>query len=209
MCGCVATDSPKKMFEQFSIAFTGSGLLLALFVPLLLTLFLRIIGRGVPPACEVPGMPAGIGGLLLGLLFFLSVDAMLLLFELGRGAGEVARVISMDADFAWPAIKTIIPGAIVVFALLAAIMVLTIGRSRAALWTAVVLLWVAGPGGDFLKAVILGIPVDVSSGFAGISTFTILATIYLLFSNRSAFTYGLSSAKKIEKAYLAKRNLAS
>lgn len=209
MCGCAATDSPKKMFEQFSIAFTGSGLLLALFVPLLLTLFLRIIGRGVPPACEVPGMPAGIGGLLLGLLFFLSVDAMLQLFELGRGAGEVARVISMDADFAWPAIKTIIPGAIVVFALLAAIMVLTIGRSRAALLTAVVLLWVAGPGGDFLKAVILGISVDVSSGFAGISTFTILATIYLLFSNRSAFTYGLSSAKKIEKAYLAKRNLAS
>ena len=90
MCGFVATDSPKKMFEQFSIAFTGSGLLLALFVPLLLTLFLRIIGRGVPPACEVPGMPAGIGGLLLGLLFFLSVDAMLQLFELGRGVSSGA-----------------------------------------------------------------------------------------------------------------------
>ena len=193
------------MFEQFSIAFTGTGLLLALVVPLLLTFFLRIIARGVPPACSVPGMPAGVGGLLLALLFFLCVDAMLQLFELGRGAGEVPRVISMDADFAWPAIKTIIPGAITVFALLAAIMTLTIGRSRAALWFAVLLLWVAGPGGDFLKAVILGIPVDVSSGFAGISAFTILATLYLLFSNRSAFTYGLSSARKIENAYKAKQ----
>ena len=193
------------MFAQFSIAITGTGLLVALEMPLLLTFFLRFIARGVPPACSVPGMPAGVGGLLLALLFFLCVDAMLQLFELGRGAGEVARVISMDADFAWPAIKTIIPGAITVFALLAAIMTLTIGRSRAALWFAVLLLWVAGPGGDFLKAVILGIPVDVSSGFAGISTFTILATLYLLFSNRSAFTYGLSSARKIENAYKAKQ----
>ena len=196
------------MFEQFFIAFTGTGLLLALVVPLVLTFFLRIIGRGVAPACSVPGMPAGIGGLLLALLFFLCVDAMLQLFELGLCAGEVARVISMDADFSWPAIKTIIPGAITVFALLAAILILTIGRSRSALWTALLLLWVAGPGGDFLKAIILGIPVDVSSGFAGISTFTILSTIYLLFSNRSAFTYGLASAKKIENAYRAKQNLS-
>ena len=42
-----------------------------------------------------------------------------------------------------------------------------------------------------LNAVILGVPYNMSSGFYGISFFTILVTLYLLFSERSANTYGL------------------
>lgn len=184
------------MFENTTIHFTSAGLLIAAVAPCLIVLFLWLAGRSVPPAVKAPG--AGVGGLLLLVLLILAVKAALSLFELGRQAGEAARVIAMDAQFAWPAIKSTLPAVVNAVSIITALVLLTFGRSKGALMTALAAVWIAGPGDDFLKSVILGIPFNLSQGFAGISFFTILVTLYLLFSLRSALTYGLSSAKRVD-----------
>lgn len=191
------------MFDHFSIVFTGTGLLTAVAAPLAITFFLWIIAKSAPPAARIPGISAGVGGFMLVILFGLAADATIQLFELGKGAGEVARIISMDSSYAWPAIKTIIPGALSAIGVLLALALLTLGRSTAALALAILFMWAAGPLADLLKAAVLGIPFDPGRGFFGISFFLIIATIYLLFSNRAAFTYGLSSARRMEARWRA------
>lgn len=184
------------MFESTTIHFTGTGLLLAALAPCLIAFFLWLVGRSVPPAVDREGVRAGIGGLLLVVLLILSAKAAVSLFDLGRQAGEAARVISMDVQYAWPAVKSTIPAAINAVGIIVALVLLTLGRSPGAFWTALAAIWVAGPGDDVLKMLILGIPFNFSQGFAGISFFTILVTLYLLFSIRSAYTYGIGSAKR-------------
>ena len=112
----------------------------------------------------------------------------------------------MNADFWLPAVETLIPLAVASAALLTAILLLTFGRSRASLWTAVLCIWVAGPGYDALNAVILGIPFDPDRGFAGVSFFTIVATLYLLFSVRAGVTYGTGAARRLEARASAEKN---
>ena len=81
-------------------------------------------------------------------------------------------------------------GLMVLIPVLLALFLLAFGRRRLTLFTALVCVWIAGPASDGLNAVILGVPYNMSSGFYGISFFTILVTLYLLFSERSANTYG-------------------
>ena len=194
------------MHTELSFAFTGLEAFLLLAVPAVLALLLRQLSRSAPPAVILPGRPFGIGGLLFWLLYGLSLEAVVRLFAFGRASGEVARVISMNADFWLPAMETLIPLAVASAALLTAILLLTFGRSRASLWTAVLCIWVAGPGYDALNAVILGIPFDPDRGFAGVSFFTIVATLYLLFSVRAGGTYGTGAARRLEALASAEKN---
>lgn len=181
------------MFES-TIHFTMTGLLFAGAVPVILAALLWLVGRSVPPA--VRDARAGIGGLLLLVLLILSVKAVLSMFDLGHQAGEAVRVISVDSNFAWPAIKSTLPAIVNTVSILSVLVLLAIGRTRGALFTALALVWVAGPGDDLLKMLILGIPFDLSQGFLGISFFTILVTLYLLLSVRSSMTYGLPGASR-------------
>lgn len=187
------------MYSSFSIAFTETGALIAFGLPLVVTTVLWGLGRLVPPAVRVPGYPAGISGFLLVLLFVICVSAAIQLFSVWIDSAEVLRVISMDSSFAWPAVKTLLPGLAAAGADLLAGLLLTLGRSRLTLWAALICLWMAGPGADVMKAWILGIPFDAHSGFFGISLFTIISTLYLLFSNRAAYTYGFSSARRMAR----------
>ncbi|MDO5530975.1 hypothetical protein [Sutterella sp.] len=183
------------MFES-TVHFTGMGILFAVAAPCIVVFFLWLLGRSVPPAVRPTGRPAGVGGLLLVVLLILSAKAVVSLFALGQQAGECVRVVSMSPDFLWPAVKSTLPAAVNAVAIMLALVLLTLGRSPAALFTALVAVWVAGPGDDFLKSVILGVPFNPSQGFMGISFFTIIVTVYLLFSSRSAHTYGLPSARR-------------
>ena len=110
------------------------------------------------------------------MLLILSVKAALSLFELGRQAGEAANVLAVSIDFVGPVLKSLIPATVNALAILLALFLLAFGRRRLTLFTALVCVWIAGPASD---------------GFYGISFFTILVTLYLLFSERSANTYGL------------------
>ena len=184
------------MIETTTIHFTGMGLLLAAIAPCLIAFFLWLVGRSVPPAVAGEGIRAGLGGLLLVVLLILSAKAAVSLFDLGRQAGEAARVISMDAQYAWPAIKSTLPAVINAVSIILALVLLTLGRTPGTFWTALIAIWVAGPADDLLKMLILGIPFNFTQGLAGISFFTILVTVYLLFSVRSAYTYGIGSARR-------------
>lgn len=179
------------------------GLLVGLIVPVVLWAVLLFIGKRVPPVVKIPGMPCGIGGLLSFLLFSFSFEAAWSLWTFGRALGEVIRVAVMDAAFIWPAVKTLIPSLFASVAAVGVLVLLAVGRSPAALWTSVVLLWVAGPVNDWLESVILGVPFAPGQAFAGVSVFTVVATVYLLFSRRPAFTYGTRGAKKIAAQYAA------
>ena len=174
------------MTEFFNVQLSSMGMGLMVLIPVLLALFFWVIGRVVPPARRPAGRPAGLGGLLI-----LSVKAALSLFELGRQAGEAANVLAVSIDFVGPVLKSLIPATVNALAILLALFLLAFGRRRLTLFTALACVWIAGPASDGLNAVILGVPYNMSSGFYGISFFTILVTLYLLFSERSANTYGL------------------
>lgn len=179
------------------------GLLVGLIVPIVLWAVLLVIAKRVPPVVKLPGMPSSVGGLLSLLLFCLAFEAAWSLWIFGRALGEVIRVAMMDAQFIWPAVKTLIPSLFASFAGVGVLVLLAVGRSPAALWTAVALLWFTGPVNDWLESVILGVPFAPDQAFAGVSIFTIVATVYLLFSRRPAFTYGTRSAKRIAAQYAA------
>ena len=179
------------MTEFFNVQLSSMGMGLMVLIPVLLALFFWVIGRVVPPARRPAGRPAGLGGLLCVVLLILSVKAALSLFELGRQAGEAANVLAVSIDFVGPVLKSLIPATVNALAILLALFLLAFGRRRLTLFTALVCVWIAGPASDGLNAVLLGVPYNMSSGFYGISFFTILVTLYLLFSERSANTYGL------------------
>ena len=100
-------------------------------------------------------------------------------------------MLAVSIDFVGPVLKSLIPATVNAIAILLALFLLAFGRRRLTLFTALVCVWIAGPASDGLNAVILGVPYNMSSGFYGISFFTILVTLYLLFSERSANTSGL------------------
>ena len=170
------------MTEFFNVQLSSMGMGLMVLIPILLALFFWVIGRVVPPARRPAGRPAGLGGLLCVVLLILSVKAALSLFELGRQAGEAANVLAVSIDFVGPVLKSLIPATVNALAILLALFLLAFGRRRLTLFTALVCVWIAGPASDGLNAVILGVPYNMSSGFYGISFFTILVTLYLLFS---------------------------
>ncbi len=181
---------------MFAVTFSTVGVALALLAPLLFTLLLFVVARLCPPALRAPGAASGMGGALLLVLFVLACEAVISLFRLGRDAGEVASVIAMEASYAWPALQTLIPEALKAFGVVAALLLLTVGRSPRALRWAIGFLWLAGPAADLLRAPFLGIPFDFSKGFMGVSAVTVLVTLYLLFSRRSNLTYGTASGRR-------------
>lgn len=179
------------MHESFAVQFTSAGIGLILLVPAVLAAFFWLVGRAIPPAVRPAGRPAGLGGLLCLVLLILSVKAAMSLFELGRQAGEAAKVLAVSIDFAGPVLKSLVPAAVNAVAILGALFLLALGRSRVTLLAALACVWIAGPASDGLSALILGVPYNMSSGFYGVSLFTILVTLYLLFAERSVNTYGL------------------
>ena len=152
---------------------------------------IRRIARAVPPVYQVPGIPSGVGGLLLFTIVLLIVD------HFGRAAGEAARVISMSTDYLWPVAQTLIPDFAASFFLLIAIGALVFGRSSVALGAAVVCAWLGGPLVAVLRTIYLGLPIELAGEPTGLLFLTVVVTLYLLFSNRPALTYGTASGRRL------------
>lgn len=185
--------------STFAFSFSAAGLIVALLAPVLLAIALFAVARIAPPALTVKGFASKPGGVFLVFLFLFACQATFSLFEFGRAAGEVARVLAMDAQFAWPAIKTLIPQTVSVVAVIGALLMFTVGRSPGALYGGVAALWISGPVADLLRAPILGIPFDVTQNFMGVSAVTIVATVYLLCSRRTSLLYGTASGRALAR----------
>ena len=152
---------------------------------------IRRIARAVPPVYQVPGIPSGVGGLLLFTIVLLIVEAVNALYHFGRAAGEAARVISMSTDYLWPVAQTLIPDFAASFFLLIAI------GSSVALGAAVVCAWLGGPLVAVLRTIYLGLPIELAGEPTGLLFLTVVVTLYLLFSNRPALTYGTTSGRRL------------
>lgn len=136
---------------------------------------IRRIARAVPPVYQVPGIPSGVGGLLLFTIVLLIVEAVNALYHFGRAAGEAARVISMSTDYLWPVAQTLIPDFAASFFLLIAIGALV----------------------AVLRTIYLGLPIELAGEPTGLLFLTVVVTLYLLFSNRPALTYGTASGRRL------------
>lgn len=187
--------------ETTVIHFSGMQLMLMLAlcaVAVLLPVWaIRRIARAVPPACRAPGVASGVGGLLLLTIVLLVAEAVNALYHFGRAAGEAARIISMSADYLWPVVQTMIPDFAASFFLLIAIGALVFGRSPAALGAAVVCAWLGGPLVAILRTIYLGLPIELAGEPAGLLFLTVVVTLYLLFANRPALTYGTGAGRRL------------
>ena len=125
------------MMETTVVHFSGMQVMLMIALCAIAVLVpvwaIRRIARAVPPVYQVPGIPSGVGGLLLFTIVLLIVEAVNALYHFGRAAGEAARVISMSTDYLWPVAQTLIPDFAASFFLLIAIGALVFGRSSVAL----------------------------------------------------------------------------
>ena len=101
------------MMETTVVHFSGMQVMLMIALCAIAVLVpvwaIRRIARAVPPVYQVPGIPSGVGGLLLFTIVLLIVEAVNALYHFGRAAGEAARVISMSTDYLWPVAQTLIP----------------------------------------------------------------------------------------------------
>ncbi len=183
------------------IHFTGmqmlliTGLfLLAVLVPLWL---LKRFAQIVPPVYKVNGIPSGVGGLLLMVVGILIAQAVPALYHLGRSGASVVRVLEVDVAFWWAAVQTLIPDLVTVVCLLTAIGALIFGRTPWALRLAIVMAWLGGPLVAFLRHLYLGLPLEVAGEPTGLFFLTVVMTIYLLFSNRPALTYGTEAGRHL------------
>ena len=188
------------MMETTVVHFSGTQAMLMLALLALAVLLpvwaIRRIARAVPPAYTAPGAASGVGGLLLFTIVMLVIEAVFALYHFGRAAGEAARVITMSADYIWPVVQTMIPDFSASFFLLIAIGALVFGRSPTALAPAVVCACLGGPLVAVLRTIYLGLPVELASEPTGLFFLTVVVTVYLLFSNRPALTYGTASGRK-------------
>ncbi len=152
------------------------------------------IARAVPPALEKPGYASGVSGVLLFVVLFMWLTAITPLFRLGREAAEVARVIMLDAQYWAAAVQTLIPDLVSAVLLTIASFMLTLGRTPRALYTAVVLGWLGGPASAFLRAEFLNIPLTLTGEPSAYVLAMVVVTLYLVFADRAALTYGLARA---------------
>ena len=187
--------------ETTVIHFSGMQLMLMLAlcaVAVLLPVWaIRRIARAVPPACRAPGVASGVGGLLLLTIVLLVAEAVNALYHFGRAAGEAARIISMSADYLWPVVQTMIPDFAASFFLLIAIGALVFGRSPAAPGAAIVCAWLGGPLVAILRTIYLGLPIELAGEPTGLLFLTVVVTLYLLFANRPALTYGTGAGRRL------------
>ena len=183
------------------IHFTGMQMLLLTGLFLIAVLgplwILKRFAQIVPPVYKVNGIPSGVGGLLLMVVGILVAQAVSALYHFGRAAGEVQRVIAMDSSFWWAAAQTLIPDLVSVVCLLTAIGALVFGRRPFALRLGIVMSWLGGPLVAFLRYLYLGLPIEVAGEPTGLFFLTIVMTLYLLFSNRPALTYGTESGRHL------------
>ena len=191
------------------ITLTGTQSLLALALICLVVLIAlwavtRLV-RAVPPALTVPGKPSGVGGILLLIIAALMAKDVTALYQFGHGIGEAARVIALDASYAWPALQTLIPEFVSSAALSAAIVALVFGRSPAALYFAVLSIWIGGPAAYVLRGPFQGLPVEFSMSLGWNSALMVVLTLFLLFSRRSNLTYGTAAGRR----FAARRAAAS
>ena len=173
------------MMETTVVHFSGMQVMLMIALCAIAVLVpvwaIRRIARAVPPVYQVPGIPSGVGGLLLFTIVLLIVEAVNALYHFGRAAGEAARVISMSTDYLWPVAQTLIPDFAASFFLLIAIGALVFGRSSVAV----------------LRTIYLGLPIELAGEPTGLLFLTVVVTLYLLFSNRPALTYGTASGRRL------------
>lgn len=181
-------------FSGWQMLLAASLFLLAVLVPVWAV---RRIANAIPPVYAPQGMPSGVGGLLLLTVGILIVEAVNALWHFGRAAGEAARVIAMDSDFVWPAVQTVIPDFAAAFFLMIAVGALVFGRSPFALGLAVFSAWLGGPMVAFLRTIYLGLPLEVAGEPTGLFFLTLVITVYLLFSNRPALTYGTRAGRQL------------
>ena len=161
--------------------------------------FLSKLAGSVPPAVSVPGKKSGVGGLLLVTLGILVIEALTSLWHFGRGLGEVIRIMLMDTSFIWPVLQTLIPDFAAAVFLMASVCALTFGRTPRALGIAVVCAWLGGPLTAVLRNIYLGVPLDLTGEPTAFCLLTVVISIYLLFSVRSALTYGTASGRQLQK----------
>ena len=100
-------------------------------------------------------------------------------------------------DYLWPVAQTLIPDFAASFFLLIAIGALVFGRSSVALGAAVVCAWLGGPLVAVLRTIYLGLPIELAGEPTGLLFLTVVVTLYLLFSNRPALTYGTASGRRL------------
>ena len=183
-------------FSFWQLAMFAGLIVLAAAVPLWL---LSRLAGAVPPAVSVPGRKGGVGGLLLVTVGILVVEALASLWHFGRGLGEVIRIMLMDTSFIWPVLQTLIPDFAAAVFLITAVCALVFGRSPRALGLAFVCAWLGGPLTAVLRHLYLGIPLDVTGEPTAFCLLTVVISFYLLFSVRSALTYGTAAARRMEK----------
>ena len=62
---------------------------------------------------------------------------------------------------------------------------------------AVVCAWLGGPLVAVLRTIYLGLPIELAGEPTGLLFLTVVVTLYLLFSNRPALTYGTASGRRL------------
>ena len=182
---------------SFSTGQLGMIICAAIVVLLLPIVFVKILGRAFPPVYTVSHRASGVGGFLLFTIGVIFAESFIALYHFGQGLGEVFHIASMDSSFIWPAVQTLIPDLAAALFLISAAYVLTCKRSTEALYTATAMLWLGGPLTAFLRQYYLGIPFTLDGEPTASFLLTCVLTLYLLFSDRAALTYGTNSGTRL------------
>ena len=182
---------------SFSTGQIGMMIGAAVILLLLPIVLVRILGRAFPPVYGISHRASGVGGMLLFTIGVIFAEAFFALFHFGKGLGEVFHIASMDARFIWPAIQTLIPDLAAALFLFSAACILTGKRSAKALYTATAMMWLGGPLTAFLRQYYLGIPFAIDGEPTASFLLTCVLTLYLLFSDRAALTYGTAAGARL------------
>ncbi len=182
---------------SFSTGQIGMIVCAAVIVLLLPIILVKILGRAFPPVYTISHRASGIGGILLFTIGVIFAESFFALYHFGQGLGEVFHIASMDSRFIWPAIQTLIPDLVAALFLVSAAFVLTCKRTAEALYTATAMMWLGGPLTAFLRQYYLGIPFTFDGEPTASFLLTCVLTLYLLFSDRAALTYGTNSGARL------------
>lgn len=187
-------------------AFAASGDL-PLLIPVIAACFAfgpYICGKLVGPKFMWPGAASGVGG-WLG--FFILISGFKTAFDfLGFSAaalhvGEIASQAGFSLAASAAFVKT--PELIAFAGSIVSTASLAFGRSPKFLILGIAGLWIAGPASALARDYIYSYPLAAAGS---VSAFLIVETLYLVFSNRVALTYGTSRGTKfMERARQAVR----
>lgn len=184
---------------NFAFAASGDLPLLIPFIAAFFAFAPYICGKLIAPRLIWPGAAAGVGG-WLG--FFILASGFKTAFDflgfaaaalhVGAIASESGISLAASAAFVQTPELIAFAGSIVSTASLA------LGRSPKFLILGIAGLWVAGPASALARDYIYSYPLAAAGS---VSIFLIVETLYLIFSDRVALTYGTSRGTKfIERA---------